>query len=192
MSCTLLDYPARGIYGFRVVRQFGGQVYDEFYSLIDRRRRASPGSGPFVRMTGAAFRRVQRQALQRDAALSGMQRVYRAYEATQAQPQTRAARSTTVRGIRFCLNRPGRGAHLDPAPGFLVSVKTGETRSTRFFLLPQPCDADGWRDCWTSAVVYLARVKRLRDWAPLLYREPPMRATLAAASARVSLRRTRR
>ncbi|MBC7780315.1 MAG: hypothetical protein H7125_09450 [Proteobacteria bacterium] len=175
MSCKLLDYPARGVYGFRVVRRIGGQVYDEFYSLIDRRRRAGGGSFRYARLTGAAYARVQRTALQRDAALSGMQRVYRAYEAAQAQPQVRAAGTTTVRGIRFCRNRPGRRPHLAPAPGFLVSVVVGGRRASRFFMLPEPLEERTWRDTWVSAVSYLAEVKRLRDWASLLEREPDMR-----------------
>jgi len=179
MSCKLLDYPVRGLYGFRVVRRIGGQVYDEFFSLIDRRRRVGSGSQRYVRMTGQAFARVQRQALQRDAALSGMQRVYRAYDAAQAQPQPRAAGSTTVRGIRFCPTRPGRAAHLAPTPGFLVSVVAGERRVARYFRLPLPLEPDGWRDTWFSAVSWLAEVKRLSDWASLLEREPDLRAAMA-------------
>lgn len=179
MSCTLLDYPARGVYGFRVVRWIGGQVYDEFFSLIDRGRRAGTGSQRRLRMTGPAFDRVQRQALRRDAVLGGMQRVYRAYEAAQATPQTRAARSTTVRGIRLCATRPGRAVHLAPTPGFLVSVVAGGCRATRYFRLPLPLEPQGWRDTWVSAVGWLAEVKRLRDWASLLEREPPLREACA-------------
>ncbi len=175
MSCKLLDYPARGLYGFRVVRRIGGQVYDEFFSLIDRRRRVGGGSQRYARMTGPAFARVQRQALQRDAALGGMQRVYRAYEAAQAQPQPRAPGCTTVRGIRFCPTRPGRAAHLAPTPGFLVSVVARGRRVTRYFRLPLPLEAQGWRDAWVSAVSWLAEVKDLRDWASLLEREPDLR-----------------
>jgi len=174
MSCTLLDYPARGLYGFRVVRQIGGQVYDEFFSLVDRRHRAGAGSKRYRRMTGPDFARVRQQALRRDAVLGGMQRVYRAYEAAQARPQTRAAQSTTVRGIRFCATRPGRVAHLAPMPGFLVSVVAGGRRATRYFRLPLPLDPQGWRDTWVSAVGWLAEVKQLQDWASLLEREPAL------------------
>jgi hypothetical protein len=179
MSCKLLDYPARGIYGFRVVRRIGGQVYDEFFSLIDRRRRIGNGSQRYARMTGAAFARVQRQALRRDAALGGMQRVYRAYEAAQARPQPRAPGSTTVRGIRFCQTRPGRAAHLSPMPGFLVSVVAGGRRAARYFRLPMPLDPQGWRETWVGAVSWLARVKDLRDWASLLEREPDLHGAVA-------------
>lgn len=173
MSCKLLDYPSRGVYGFRVVRRIGGQVYDEFYSLVDRNRRA--GTGSYARMTGAAYARVQRLALARDAALEGMQRVYRAYEAAQAHPQSRAAGSTTVRGIRFCATRPGRGLHLVPTPGFLVNVSVGGRRCSRFFRLPELVDENNWRDTWVAAVTFLAEVKRLRDWASLLERQPDLR-----------------
>jgi hypothetical protein len=183
MSCKLLDYPARGVYGFRVVRRIGGQVYDEFYSLVDRRRRVETGSQRYARMTGLAFARVQRLALQRDAALSGMQRVYRAYEAAQAQPQARAAGSTTVRGIRFCPTRPGRGRHLPPTPGFLVSVVAGGRRYSRFFRIPDPIDSQGWRDTWVTAVSFLAEVKQLRDWASLLDREPDMQRAIETPAA---------
>ena len=182
MSCTLLDYPERSIYGFRVVRQIGGQVYDEYFSLIDKRRQAGAGAGGYARLSGAAFERVRRRALRRDAELAGMQRVYRAYEAAQALPQSRAARGATVRGIRYCGNRPGRAAHLNPLPGFLVSVMAGGRRCTRFFALSSPIDARGWRDAWTAAVVHLARVKRLRDWAALLAREPRMHVAPGAAA----------
>jgi hypothetical protein len=117
--------------------------------------------------------------LQRDAALSGMQRVYRAYEAAQAQPQSRAAGSTTVRGIRFCTTRPGRAPHLAPIPGFLVSVVAGGRRVTRFFRLPLPLERQGWRDGWVSAVSWLAETKGLRDWASLLEREPDLCGAIA-------------
>lgn len=181
MSCKLLDYPARGLYGFRVVRRIGGQVYDEFYTLVDRSRRT--GTGGYARMTGAAYARVQRLALARDAALGGMQRVYRAYEAAQAQPQARAASSTTVRGIRFCATRPGRGCHLAPTPGFLVSVAVGGRRCSRFFRLPYPVDESNWRDTWVAAVTFLAEVKGLRDWASLLEREPDRRVLAGARTS---------
>jgi len=184
MSCKLLDYPARGLYGFRVCRCIGGQVYDEFHSLIDRRRRAAPGAAGYVRMTGDAFLRVQRMALKRDAELAGMQRVYRAYVAARAQPQTRAAGLTTVRGIRFCSNRPGRLAHLPPAPGFLVSVKVGQQRFSRYFRLPDSIQALQWQDTWVNAVTFLAHAKGLRDWASLLGRAPDMRLALLSQDKR--------
>jgi len=184
MSCKLLDYPARGLYGFRVCRCIGGQVYDEFYSLIDRQRRVAPGRTRHERMTGDAFLKVRRMALRRDSELGGMQRVYRAYVAARAQPQTRAARMTTVRGIRFCSNRPGRLGHLPPAPGFLVSVKVGRQRVTRYFTLPDPFQAPEWQDAWVSAVNFLARTKDLRDWASLLERTPDMRSALTFQGAR--------
>jgi hypothetical protein len=174
VSFLLLDYPHKGVYGYRVTRMVAGRVYWKFFSLIDKSRRGT-GSRGCERLEGEAAERVRQRALDYDAELARMYWTNRRHLAQEAWPSARARKSSTVRGISFYKQGFKSRTGVQAGPGFLVRARRPNGRMFSSYIpIRGRIDEQSWEAAWMTAVYALAKGKELQNWERLAVRVPDL------------------